>query len=151
MTAFGRVDGDEEFDGTGPGVALDLHVPAVATQLTGLRSAARAFAEQHGAVAPDDVAVAISEVCTNIVVHAYAGRQPGPIELSAAPAGGHVWFVVSDRGTGPSPRADSPGLGMGLPIIAQLADHFEIGAVDGGGTRIRLGFAREDAGHRTTG
>ena len=40
-----------------------------------------------------------------------------------------------------SPRPDSPGLGLGLCLMAHESDHFEIGAVDDGGTAIFLRFA----------
>jgi serine/threonine-protein kinase RsbW/stage II sporulation protein AB (anti-sigma F factor) len=53
-----------------------------------------------------------------------------------------VRFTVSDAGRGLIPRPDSPGLGLGLAIIAQIADEFEIDEPDAGGTRVRMGFGR---------
>jgi hypothetical protein len=38
------------------------------------------------------------------------------------------------------PRADSPGLGLGLPIIAQVSDGFAVGPTDGGGTWMSMRF-----------
>jgi anti-sigma regulatory factor (Ser/Thr protein kinase) len=49
--------------------------------------------------------------------------------------------AVSDDGVGLTPRADSPGLGLGLPIIAALADRFEV-QERAGGTRVLMGFRR---------
>ena len=126
------------------GVALEVQVRAIPEEISGVRRAARAFAVEHGVIHPDDVAIAISEVCTNVVVHAYADGAPGSLTVSGAPAGSFVWFVIRDHGSGPIPRPDSPGLGMGLPIIAQVADHFEIGCPEGGGTSVRLGFKRHE-------
>ena len=41
------------------------------------------------------------------------------------------------------PRADSPGLGLGLPLIAQLATHVDITSERG--TTVLMGFAVRDA------
>ena len=38
------------------------------------------------------------------------------------------------------PRADSPGAGLGLPIIAQLAAAVEISHGAGDGTRLKMTF-----------
>jgi anti-sigma regulatory factor (Ser/Thr protein kinase) len=46
---------------------------------------------------------------------------------------------VADDGMGMRPRADSPGAGLGLPIIATLVDRFEV-QQQRGGTRLLLGF-----------
>ncbi len=37
-----------------------------------------------------------------------------------------VEIAVADDGVGLRPRADSPGVGLGMPLIADLADRFEI-------------------------
>ena len=48
---------------------------------------------------------------------------------------------MSDLGQGMVPRPDSPGLGLGLPLIARLADRMEIhDGPDGVGTTLELGF-----------
>ena len=39
------------------------------------------------------------------------------------------------------PRPDSPGLGLGLPLIAQMAASFEVHERDSGGTEVRMRFA----------
>ena len=83
------------------------------------------------AVDIDAVELAVSEAVANVTVHAYRdGRPPGPdpgrVRVSARIGGDEVWIVVSDDGVGMSPRPDSPGLGLGLPLIAQLSDGLEI-------------------------
>jgi serine/threonine-protein kinase RsbW len=120
---------------------LDLTVPAVANRIGELRQAARAFAELHGVERPADVALAITEACANVATHAYRDRDPGPLRLTGAREDTGISFVVADQGSGLAPRPDSPGLGMGLPLIAQLADHFEVSDNDGAGTRVRMRFA----------
>jgi serine/threonine-protein kinase RsbW/stage II sporulation protein AB (anti-sigma F factor) len=47
--------------------------------------------------------------------------------------------VVHDEGRGMLPRPDSPGLGLGLPLIATLAESLELGT-DGGSTEVRMTF-----------
>ena len=39
------------------------------------------------------------------------------------------------------PRADSPGLGLGLPLIATLAESLELGTGDAEETEVRMTFA----------
>lgn len=90
----------------------------------------------------DAIALAVSEALTNVVQHAYIGKAPGPIEVDARLEGPDQLLVrVSDEGRGPIPRADSPGLGLGLGVMAQTADHFSISNREGArGTVVTLRF-----------
>jgi serine/threonine-protein kinase RsbW len=117
-------------------------VPAVPESVGPLRRAAREMARKIGAddrtVA--DITLAVSEACTNVVIHAYR-ETPGRVALSAEADDGHLRFFVDDEGEGLSPRADSPGLGLGLPLIARLTEQFEVlPGPRGRGTRLTLGF-----------
>ena len=47
----------------------------------------------------------------------------------------HVCIYVLDEGTGLAPRVDSPGLGLGLGLIAQVADSADVRAPESGGPR----------------
>ncbi len=50
-------------------------------------------------------------------------------------------MTISDDGSGMRPRHDSPGLGLGLPTIAQLAASVSITpGPDGRGTAVVLEF-----------
>jgi anti-sigma regulatory factor (Ser/Thr protein kinase) len=108
-----------------------------------LRVSAVGFAASHGATdaVQHAVALAVSEAATNAVVHAY--RPPaigtGTIELTGSidPLG-RLCLTVADDGIGMSPRPDSPGLGVGLPTIAQLADDVQI--LTGTGTALIMYF-----------
>jgi len=40
------------------------------------------------------------------------------------------------------PRADSPGLGLGLPLISQMTDDLQIEAAEGSGTLLRMHFSK---------
>ena len=83
------------------------------------------------AVDIDAVELAVSEAVANVTVHAYRDERPpgadlGRVRVSARIDGDELSVVVSDDGVGMSPRPDSPGLGLGLPLIAQLSDGLEI-------------------------
>jgi serine/threonine-protein kinase RsbW len=86
-----------------------------------------------------DIKLAVTEACTNVVVHAYPDGE-GPMGLRAVVADDGLVIVVSDRGRGIVPRADSPGLGLGLPLIATLAESLELGSGRGEETEVRMTF-----------
>jgi serine/threonine-protein kinase RsbW/stage II sporulation protein AB (anti-sigma F factor) len=93
-----------------------------------------------------DVILAVSEACTNVVVHAYrdsGGNGSGEtFRLTAEYRDGSVHVTVRDDGEGLKPRPDSPGLGLGLPLIAALTETVEIGPGPAGtGTVVAMRFA----------
>jgi anti-sigma regulatory factor (Ser/Thr protein kinase) len=89
----------------------------------------------------DDVAVAVSEVLTNVVVHAYRDRaRPGPLRVVAAIEGESLRVTVRDEGVGFRRRDDSPGLGMGLSLAGSVADDLRVAAVRPSGTQVVLRF-----------
>jgi serine/threonine-protein kinase RsbW/stage II sporulation protein AB (anti-sigma F factor) len=53
---------------------------------------------------------------------------------------GAITVTVSDEGRGILPRPDSPGLGLGLPLIATLASSLELGTNDREETEVRMTF-----------
>ena len=85
----------------------------------------------------------MTEAVTNAVLHAYLDApEPGEVEVVVQQVReDRVEILVCDEGRGMRPRTDRPGLGLGLPLIATLAEHFEVQARDGGGTRVRMAFA----------
>jgi len=92
-----------------------------------------------------DMKMAVTEACTNVVVHAYED-EPGDglleVEMLADEAG--LTIVVRDHGAGIQPRparSDPPALGLGLPLIAALTDAFELRGTSGTGTEVRMTFA----------
>ena len=48
---------------------------------------------------------------------------------------------VADHGLGMAPRTDSPGLGLGLPLVGRIAERVDIVAPAEGGTQVRMSFA----------
>jgi anti-sigma regulatory factor (Ser/Thr protein kinase) len=106
-----------------------------------------AYAREHGAVDPDAIALAVSEAVTNAVVHAYVDAPaPGEFEVVAKRLPGDgIEINVYDDGRGMIPRRDSPGLGVGLPLVAKLAQRFRVETRPSGGTAITMRFAVHDA------
>jgi anti-sigma regulatory factor (Ser/Thr protein kinase) len=86
-----------------------------------------------------DVKLAVTEACTNVVVHAYPGGE-GPMEVAAAILDGRLAIAVRDEGRGMLPRPDSPGLGLGLPLIATLSETLELGRAEDDRTEVRMTF-----------
>ena len=102
--------------------------PASAQSVGQLRQAVVEFAYQHGVPEPclSDIGLAVSEAVTNAVVHAFRGRADGTV-IASVTVGAPEWVEVrvSDDGSGMAPRDDSPGIGLGLPLIRHLTDQFE--------------------------
>ena len=122
-------------------VGLELVVPAVPERVGELREAARAFAIARAAPLAGAIALAVTEAATNAVLHAYRDRPAGGIRLSATAEDGRLTYVISDAGLGLTPHvAGGSHWGLGLPIIAQLSDHFELSDGDGSGTRVLIAF-----------
>jgi len=119
---------------------------ALPEQVAGIRHEVRDYATEQGAADPNAVALAVTEAITNAIVHAYVDApEPGEIEVVVQPLPEEdgIEILVCDDGRGMMPRTDSPGLGLGLPLAATLAERFEVQARAGGGTRVLMAFATE--------
>lgn len=88
----------------------------------------------------DDMRLAVTEACTNVVRHAY--ETEGTIDVVVRPRGDVLEVVVADEGRGIGPSPDTAGPGLGLPLIAALADTFEIERSRGSGSRLIMRFLR---------
>ncbi len=84
--------------------------------------------------------LAVSEAVSNVVVHGYRETSPGAFTISVEWNGDELRVTVSDHGCGMAPRMDSPGAGLGLPLIANLAESFSVTAPPGGGTEVCMTF-----------
>jgi stage II sporulation protein AB (anti-sigma F factor) len=114
---------------------------AVPSSVPAARHALAAFADAAGATADelDAIRLAASEALTNVVVHAYGGGA-GRLHVSAAMAEDELWVLVGDDGGGLHAGTSRGGLGMGLALIAELADSFAIVNRSTGGTEVRMRF-----------
>jgi anti-sigma regulatory factor (Ser/Thr protein kinase) len=90
----------------------------------------------------EDVKVAVSEACNNVVVHAYDERG-GPLEVEVFIGRRELDVVVRDFGVGIGPRVvddDFPGHGIGLAVIEALASRAEMRAHAGQGLEMAMRF-----------
>ena len=88
-----------------------------------------------------DIALAITEATTNVVLHAYRDRdEPGDGHDRGRARRRPRCLYVRDEGSGLAPRVDSPGLGLGLGLIAQVADSADVRAPETGGTEVVMRF-----------
>ena len=90
-----------------------------------------------------DMKMAVTEACTNVVVHAYE-EDAGVLEVEMLADEAGLTIVVRDHGSGIQPRparSEPPALGLGLPLIAALSDAFELRGSAGKGTEVRMTFA----------
>lgn len=121
---------------------MELALPARAANIAVVRHAfgalGEAFAVDEQVLA--NIRLAVTEACTNVVVHAYPAGHEGPLEIFATLGEEKLVVVVRDEGSGIAPRADSPGLGLGLPLIASLTESVLLGRDDDDRTEVRMTF-----------
>jgi anti-sigma regulatory factor (Ser/Thr protein kinase) len=118
--------------------------PAVPASVGVLRHGVAEYLHDLGA--GDDIVasvqLALSEAITNAIVHGFVDRpEPGTLKVSAYTEDGGLCVVVTDDGSGMKPRTDSPGIGVGLPLMTQLTESLEFRESEGGGTEVAMRFA----------
>lgn len=127
-----------------------LTMPARAEGVAVVRQALAGMADAlaFDAAVLADMKMAVSEACTNVVVHAYDDTD-GVLEVDMLADEIGLTIRVRDHGSGIKSQAtrfnDVPALGLGLPLIAALTDAFELHGATGQGTEVRMTFhyARE--------
>jgi serine/threonine-protein kinase RsbW len=121
----------------------EWELPAVPASVSLARGRLKAFAKGQN-VRPEeivDLMLAVTEAVTNSVIHAFIDREPGIVRVTCATAADELTVTVTDNGRGMQPRADSPGLGLGLPTIGRLAALVDLREPAGGGTELSMTFA----------
>jgi anti-sigma regulatory factor (Ser/Thr protein kinase) len=131
--------------GAEPTPEVVLNMPARAEGVGVVRQALAGLADAlaFDAAVLSDMKMAVTEACTNVVVHAY-DDEPGLLEVAMVAGDDDLTIVVRDHGTGIAPkpaRTEPPALGLGLPLIAALSDSFELRGSAGKGTEVRMTFA----------
>jgi serine/threonine-protein kinase RsbW len=94
-----------------------------------------------------DLKLAVTEVCGNVVRHAYGDAPPGEVRVTFAVTPDAIEVAVEDDGAGLA-MEDVPDVvwldeepaeaGMGLAIIRAVVDDLAVEARDGSGTVVRL-------------
>ena len=131
-----------------PRTDVKLTLPARPENVAVVRHVLGAFAESMRL--PDelieDLRLAVTEACTNVVRHAYPEGNPGAVEISIEPREERVKIVVADTGRGIGASSDTSGPGLGLPLIAAIADTVDLQSAPGAGSRMAMTFRRRDPG-----
>lgn len=117
---------------------LRFELPATPDSVPAARHALSDLADRLGADS-GAVRIVVSELVGNAVQHAYVGHDPGPVVVLAEIIHGRLVVTIADRGKGMTPRPDSPGLGMGLPVTSKLGREVTIES-GAHGTTISVAF-----------
>ena len=126
---------------------MRLSLPAQARNIAVVRRAVEAIAEELALPRRlvEDMRLAVTEACTNVVRHAYTGAEAedaSALRVDLLPHARGMRVIVEDRGRGLGPSPDGGGPGLGLPLIAKLTSKLEVthGAGDRG-SRVAMSFA----------
>jgi len=116
--------------------------PACPEHVGAARRAASVAAQRAGAEngVLDAVRLAVSEAVTNVVLHSYRNTGRGEFTMAVEWEDHLLRVTVRDHGCGMQPRMDSPGAGLGLPLIATLSDSFSVTEPADGGTELCMTF-----------
>lgn len=125
---------------------LRLHLSATVAEVAFARDAITRLCEhlELGDDVIERIRLAVSEACTNCVLHAYDELDVKAVYVVDCRMDGQALRVtVCDRGRGihnarPSEHAAAR---LGLALIEQLADSSDIASRPGGGTRVVMRFA----------
>ena len=107
---------------------IRLTLPARPENVAVVRHVLGALADALGLprAVTDDIRLAVTEACTNVV----------------RPKGAALEVIVADTGRGVGPSPDTAGPGLGMPLIAALADSLEIERDPSVGSRLVMSFRR---------
>jgi anti-sigma regulatory factor (Ser/Thr protein kinase) len=125
---------------------MELALAARAENIAIVRHALGGLGEAFAVGEPklSDIRLAVTEACANVVVHAYPGEEDGQMEVVASMEQDSLTVLVRDWGRGMRPRPDSPGLGLGLSLMAALAENVQLGHDNDKHTEVRMTFTLAD-------
>ncbi len=136
---------------TGMQKTMQLELVSAPESVALVRSKLRQFGANAGLEPEliDDLALAISEACNNVVLHAYRG-DPGKLRVSVVASDELVDAEVSDSGIGiEEPVANDDllvakdqSLGLGVALIQALAQQVVFADGPGSGMAVRMSFVR---------
>lgn len=127
-----------------------LEFPSLPANVAFSRYAVAAFAsqlDQFTLVDIEDIRIAVSELVSNVVIHAYPDG-PGPVRVEGRLREGCLEITVSDHGRGIANVEQAleptfttlPGerMGLGLTFARQLMDEMTVTSAPGQGTVVHL-------------
>lgn len=123
---------------------IELRIPSKAEYVSVVRAFVTDFARRLGlsASAVEDVQVAVSEACTNVVLHAYSEDQHGSeIILRCMLKDGRLMMEIADSGQGIAKRVKyvtERNGGFGLELIHTLMDNVSLDSSPERGTVVRM-------------
>jgi len=124
-----------------------LSLPAHARNVAVVRRALEAIADELALPRRllEDMRLAVTEACTNVVRHAYADGEAdraGALRVALLPREGGMHVVVEDRGRGLEPSPDLRGPGLGMPLITALTSELQVShGADDRGSRVAMTFS----------
>ena len=124
-----------------------LSLPAKAPNIAIVRRALEAIAEELALPRRqvEDMRLAVTEACTNVVRHAYGGAEAddaSAMRVELLPHARGMRVIVEDRGRGLAPSPDPGGPGLGLALMAALTSELEVTHGQGDlGSRVAMSFA----------
>jgi serine/threonine-protein kinase RsbW len=121
-----------------------LTLPARPENVAVVRHAIGAVAEaiELPHAVTEQVRLAVTEACTNVVRHAYPAGARGTIDIIVRPSASTLEVLVADEGRGLGPSPDTSGPGLGLRLIAAMTDSLEIERAPRRGCRVVMSFVR---------
>lgn len=94
----------------------------------------------------EDVKLAVTEACTNVVKYAYSG-EPGPMTLSVDADDESLGVTVTDQGSWRTPGADgtADAPGHGLAVIESICESLDVdGTAEGTTVSMKFRLHRRD-------
>jgi serine/threonine-protein kinase RsbW len=123
-----------------------LTLPAQPGNIVVVRRALEAIADELALPRRliEDMRLAVTEACTNVVRHAYDDDEresANAMRVDLLPSEDGMQVIVEDRGRGLGPSPDASGPGLGLPLIAALTSALEVShGADDRGSRVAMSF-----------
>jgi serine/threonine-protein kinase RsbW len=140
---------EEIFPGFTPATPspVRLALPADARNIAVVRRALEAIADELALPRRlvDDMRLAVTEACTNVVRHAYSegdAQDPEALRVALLPQEHGMRVIVEDSGRGFGVSPDLGGPGLGLALIGALTSELEVThGADDRGSRVAMTFA----------
>lgn len=125
---------------------VELRIPPDPKYIAVVRLAVAGVASRAGMNVDDvdDLKVAVCEVYTNVIDHAFEGVRPKPVLIRMTPQDRELQIEVIDEGVGFDVGAKDFGKeadlsregGLGLYLVFQYMDEVKIESAPGSGTRV---------------